>query len=216
MNASSTSPDFLIEAKLEAEAGAALDTGLYSGPLSLAKSSRVKARLFQDGQWSALNEAVYGVGSVRESLRITELMYHPPDPNEEFIALSNIGANPINLNLVRFTNGIRLRFGDIDLEPGAYLVVARDLSAFAAAYGPDVMVAGAYTGSLSNGSERVELVDALGGTILDFRYDDSWYGSTDGDGLSLELADVQNADPNGLSEKEAWHPSLDVGGSPGW
>jgi len=216
LNASSTSPDFLIDAELMAEEGTAPETGLYSGPLPLAKSARIKARLFKDNQWSALNEAVYGVGPVKESLRITELMYHPPDPNEEFIELSNIGGETINLNLVSFTNGIDFHFGDVDLEPGAYLIVVRDLSAFVATHGPDVPIVGEYTGNLSNGRERIELEDALGGTILDFRYDDSWYGSTDGDGLSLEVVDVVNADPNSLSEKGTWRPGLDVGGSPGW
>jgi hypothetical protein len=38
--------------------------------------------------------------------------------------------------------------------------------------------------------------------------------ATDGDGFSLELLDPA-ADPNGLSEKDAWRPSLTIGGSPG-
>jgi len=216
LNASSTSPDFLIDAGLIAKEGAAQAMGIYSMPLALTRSVRVKARLYKDNQWSALNEAVYGVGSVRECLRISELMYHPPDPNEEFIELTNIGEEPINLNLVRFTNGIDFAFGDIELEPGGFLVLVRDISAFVAAYGADTPVAGEYTGNLSNGGERIELEDALGGPILDFRYNDAWYGSTDGDGLSLEVADVPTADPNCLSEKNTWRPSLDVGGSPGW
>ena len=73
---------------------------------------------------------------------------------------------------------------------------------------------GPYTGNLSNRSERIKLVDALGATILDFRYDDGWYGGTDGDGLSLEVVDVAHADPNRFSEKQTWRPSLDLGGSP--
>jgi hypothetical protein len=215
LNASSTSPDFLIEAELIAKEGATQDMGLYSGPLALARSGRIKARLFKDDQWSALNEAVYGVGPVREFLRISELMYHPPDPNKEFIELTNIGEESLNLNLVQFTNGIDFGFSDIELEPGGFLLVVRDLSAFTAD-GLNIPIAGEYTGNLSNGGERIRLEDALGGLILDFRYNDSWYVSTDGDGLSLELADALNADPNSRSEKNAWRPSENVGGSPGW
>lgn len=216
LNGSSTSPDFLIDAELLAAEGAAPEMGLYASPLALAKSARVKTRLFHDNQWSALNEAVYSVGSIRESLRITELMYHPADANEEFIELTNLGADTLNLNLVRFSNGIDFHFGDIDLEPGGFLVVVRDLSAFTSAHGTEVPIAGEYTGNLRNRGERIELSDALGESVLDFRYDDGWYTSTDGDGLSLEIVDVLNSDPNSLSEKETWRPSQAVGGSPGW
>jgi hypothetical protein len=216
LNASSTSPDFLIDAELVAKEGTVQDMGVYSMPLTLTRSARVKARLFKDKQWSALNEAVYGVGLVQASLRISELMYHPEDPNEEFIELTNIGVETINLSLLRFTDGIDFAFGDIELEPGAYVLLVRDLDAFTAAYGPQLPVVAEYSGSLSNGGERIVLEDALGRAILDFRYDDNWYRSTDGDGLSLELADALNTDPQALSSRASWRPSPDIGGSPGF
>ncbi|HEV57898.1 MAG TPA: hypothetical protein ENN87_10470, partial [Phycisphaerales bacterium] len=49
----------------------------YTGPFTLDKSTHIKARAF-DGQWSALEEATFGVGPVAEYLRVTEIMYHPP------------------------------------------------------------------------------------------------------------------------------------------
>ncbi|MBN1817581.1 MAG: chitobiase/beta-hexosaminidase C-terminal domain-containing protein, partial [Sedimentisphaerales bacterium] len=45
----------------------------YSEPFLVDHSIIVKARTLVEGQWSALNEAVFGVGPVKESLRITEL-----------------------------------------------------------------------------------------------------------------------------------------------
>jgi len=54
----------------------------YTGPIRLERTTRVKARSFGSGKWSALNEALFSVGPVAESLRITELMYHPAGPNE--------------------------------------------------------------------------------------------------------------------------------------
>lgn len=207
LDGSDPGPKFLI--------GAAPVIGLYSGPVTLTKSAWAKARLFQDQESSALNEALYAVGPVKESLRISELMYHPPDPNQEFIELTNIGVETIKLTLVRFTNGIAYRFGDTDLEPGARLLLVRDIDRFAASAGPSIPILGPYTGNLSNRSERIKLVDALGVTILDFRYDDGWYGGTDGDGLSLEVVDVAHADPSRFSEKQTWRPSLDLGESPG-
>ena len=71
---------------------------------------QIKARAYRDSTWSALNEATYAVGLVKENLRITELMYHPDDPNEEFIELKNIGTETINLNLVRFSTTLHKNF----------------------------------------------------------------------------------------------------------
>ena len=214
LNSSSTSPDFLISAELIAKQGPRQEAGLYVGPLALAESVLVKARVHHDGEWSALNAATYAVGDVAGGLRISELMYHPEDPNEEFIELANVGELPINLNLVRFTNGIDFGFGAIDLGPGAHVLVVRDVNDFEAAYGSHLTIAGQYAGNLDNAGERVELRDALGEVIQSFRYQDDWYLSTDGDGFSLEVVDLA-ADPNGLSQKEAWVPSGAIGGSPG-
>jgi len=84
--------------------------------MTLGKSTRIKARAKSGSTWSALSDAVFAVGSVAENIRITEIMYHPPamgdpeDPNKEFIELKNIGPDPVNLNLVAFTNGIDFTF----------------------------------------------------------------------------------------------------------
>jgi hypothetical protein len=52
-------------------------------------------------------------------LRVTEMMYHPPDPpgsspyndeDFEYIELMNIGPSPLDLTGVRFTNGISFAF----------------------------------------------------------------------------------------------------------
>jgi hypothetical protein len=214
LNSSSTSPDFLVSTEIVAVQGPRQETGLYVGPLALAESVLVKARVHNDGEWSALNAATYAVGDVAGGLRITELMYHPEDPNEEFIELTNVGELPINLNLVRFTNGIDFGFAAIDIDPGDHVLVVRDVNAFASAYGSDLTIAGQYAGNLDNAGERIELEDALGAVIQSFRYRDDWYLATDGDGFSLELVDLA-ADPNGLSQKDAWLPSSKIGGSPG-
>ncbi len=56
--------------------GGAINTSAataYSGPVTLTKSTHVKARVLSGNIWSALNEAVFAVGPVAESLRITRL-----------------------------------------------------------------------------------------------------------------------------------------------
>ncbi|HEX41050.1 MAG TPA: lamin tail domain-containing protein, partial [Phycisphaerales bacterium] len=190
--------------------------------IRLAGSSRVRARTLYNGNWSALNDAVFAVGPVAESLRISEIMYHPRstgspiDADKEYIELVNIGAAAINLNLVRFTNGVQFTFADRLLNPGEHVLVVRDMAAFEAEYGPGLNVAGQYIGALDNSGERITLEDAAGTIIHSFRYRDDWYGITDGGGFSLTVRDLFATDPNVLNEKSGWRPSAEAGGSPGW
>jgi len=169
--------------------------GIPYTPLTLNKSTQVKVRVLNGSTWSALNEAVYAIGPVVDSLRITEIMYHPKDtgdandPNKEFIELKNIGPDTLNLNLVRFTEGINFTFPDMELDPEEFVVVVKDQDVFEAQYGTSVNIAGQYTGSLANNGERIKLVDAIGRTILDFEYKDDWHSITDGDGFSLTVID---------------------------
>ncbi len=188
----------------------------YAGPFPLTHSRRIRARTLEDGQWSAVNEAVYSVGPILDNLRVTEIMYHPADPNSEFIELTNVGAESINLNLVRFTKGVDFTFPAIDLASGESAIVIQDSTAFADAY-PDFSgtIAGQYTGSLDNSGEKIRLKDALGQNICDFDYKDSWYDMTDGDGFSLTIINPHASDPNLWDDKDGWRPSAVVGGSPG-
>ena len=148
-------------------------------------------------------------------------MYHPQDtggpddPNTEYIELTNIGSAAINLNLVRFCNGVDFTFAPVELGPTEYLLVVKDRDAFIARYGPGLPVAGEYSGSLSNAGERIELQDALGTTIQALTYEDNWYAATDGEGYSLTAKDPAGSDPNDWSTKAAWRPSTAPGGSPG-
>jgi len=219
MNSSTTSGDFFISAELLASGGETDDSGgimEYTGPITLPHSVHVKARVLSGNTWSALNEAVYAIGPVAENLRITEIMYNPPDQNEEFIELQNIGAEPINLNLVSFTNGIDFTFGAIELVAGEYVVVVKNKKVFNATYGTNINIAAEYSGSLNNAGERIELQDAIGNTIQNFRYRDGWRSITDGEGFSLTIIDASNPDPNSWDEKDSWHPSVYAGGSPGY
>ncbi|MHC4753240.1 MAG: lamin tail domain-containing protein, partial [Planctomycetota bacterium] len=176
LNTSTTSSDFLITAELIATASSPNTGGIkYTGPITLTKSTHVKARILSGNTWSALNEAIFAIGPVADNLRITEIMYHPQnladpndpnDPNEEYIELKNIGAETINLNLVSFTNGIDFTFPSLELAAGQYCVLVQDRSAFEARYGTAINIAGQYSGRLNNGGEGIRLEDAIGGTIL--------------------------------------------------
>ncbi|MHC4439792.1 MAG: lamin tail domain-containing protein, partial [Planctomycetota bacterium] len=202
---------------------------VYTGSVTLTKSTHVKARVLSGSTWSALNEAIFAVGPVAENLRITEIMYNPsrvegvPPSNRgqdardttEFIELKNVGTQSINLNYVSFTNGIDFTFGDVDLAPGEYILVVENIDAFTNKYGQDLNVTGEYFGSLNNGGERIELADAGGTTIHNFKYSDNWFNLTDGMDFSLVVIDPLNTNPDAWGDKSTWRPSTAPGGSPG-
>jgi hypothetical protein len=202
--------------------GVAPTAAKYAQSVVLSASETVKARVLIGTTWSALNEATYAVGPVAENLRISEIMYHPidngnpSDPNTEYIELTNIGSTNINLNLVRFTQGIDFVFPDVELAPKAYILVVKDMVAFVGRYGVSFPIAGQYTDSLSNAGERIELQDAAGRTIEDFAYSDDWYDLTDGMGYSLTVKDPAATDPNDLGNENSWRLSAAGGGSPGY
>jgi hypothetical protein len=204
---SDTSSDISFDLSLE------VTRVIPAQPIVLEKSVCVRARIKDGSSWSAMNTEIYAVGPVLENLRISELMYHPADPNTEFIELQNIGSEPINLNLVTFADGVAFTFGDAVLGAGQYALVVENAVDFALRYGPGPNVLGQYTGQLDNGGERIRLEDALGNPIQEFAYKDGWYPVTDGQGFSLTVVDA--ADANDLNLKSSWKPGSTAGGSPG-
>ena len=226
LNASTTSSDFLISVEVKANkapVGSATESGVsasamrYTGPVTFSESTQVKARALSGSTWSALTETVFAVGPVAESLRISEIMYHPAgDPNAEFVELTNIGPVSINLNLVEFTNGIRFAFDSTELASGDFLLIVRNVAAFEARYGQGYRIAGQYSGSLDNAGERIELRDAASQTIQSFRFRDNWYDATDGLDFSLVARDPLAAGLDEWDAPSAWRPSAAAGGSPGY
>ena len=149
LNDSKTSSDFLISVMLVTgpstpAVGGTVATGTlrYTSPITLSQSVCVKSRTLSGTTWSALNEAVFAVGPVAEGLRVSELMYHPldagnpNDPNTEFLELTNIAGQSINLNLVQFTDGIDYTFPSFELPAGGHCLVVKDLAAFEAGTAP--------------------------------------------------------------------------------
>ncbi len=224
LNAGATSSDFLISVELTANKGGVSGTpgGVsstairYTEPVAFDMSTPVKARTLNGTTWSALADVVFAVGPVAGNLRISEIMYHPIDPNLEYVELTNVGSETINLNLVRFNRGIDFTFPSVELEPGQYVLVVKDIAAFEAIYGAGMPIVGQYTGSLDNAGERLDLCDAAGQVIHSFRYRDGWYDITDGQGFSLTVRTPAATDADALGEKDAWRPSAESGGSPGY
>ncbi|MEE3055159.1 MAG: lamin tail domain-containing protein [Planctomycetota bacterium] len=197
----------------------------YTEPLELNSTTVLKARGLRRGTWTALNEAVFAADT--SGLRISELMYHPREPDDdspfdaddfEFIEVVNTGGNVLDLRGVRFSGGLRFNFSDgavLSLQPGEVVLIVEDLEAFSTRYDVGrLLIAGVYSGNLSNNSETVMVLDATGSQIVAFSYSDAWHPLSDGGGHSLELRDSDDW-PDGLEDGGAWRPSLEIDGSPG-
>jgi len=164
--------------------------------------------------------------AAQQYLRITELMYHPPDFNStdgdefEYIELQNIGPVPLSLSDVCLTDGIEYRFtaeDNITLGADEYIVIVKNRAAFALKYNISAIsvAPGQYFANLSNSGEKIKIEDSTNSTILDFEYKDSWYDSTDGSGFSLTIRNQQDPNLASWNEKDSWRPSAAIDGSPG-
>ncbi len=242
MNQALNSSDLLLQAQLVAtrDLVAAMPSPtaiLYSGtPITLTSTSVLRSRALNTatGEWSALNEAQYLVGSLAApgNIVVSEFLYRPREPiaaaetsistnrdDFEFIELVNISGGTIDLTDMHFSQGITFNFTGGTLAPGQKVLVVRNRAAFLARYGValDAQIAGEFENGtgLSNGGERITLLDALGQTIHTFVYNDAapWPTAPDDYGHSLVLANPAAAPDH--NNPANWMASLDPGGTPG-
>ena len=240
LNRTRRSSDFLIQVVLEGDtssAGGSLapSAQIYTERIDLDKTTWIKARSrATNGSWSALLDVLYRIGAPAsfENLRVTEIHYHPTDPETEpeqeisesdndfeFIELQNIADERVDLSLLSFREGIDFQFpvGSF-LGAGERGLVVSNTAAFLARYGSSVAAAimgefGDDT-NLSNKGERLALEDSAGEKIFSFPYDDSppWPTLPDGDGPSLVLTDPINTPEEDLDEGSRWRSAhIDLG-----
>ena len=189
-------------------------------PISLEPGAvTVSARLFGDDGWSALTEAEFVVstpGAAEGNLVISELHYHPEGGRDaEFVEFLITGSEPVNLDGVRFSDGIEFAFeGARVLAVGQRVVIVSNREVFLDVYGnrvANVEIAGEFERRLSNGGEKLVLLARDGSTIFDVTYDDTdpWPAAADGSGASLVF---NGGDPNTATN---WSASAQSGGTPG-
>jgi hypothetical protein len=200
------------------------------------RTYRVRCRVKDStGRWSYGSDPVQFVAGAplldrpRLALQITEIMYHPPaslsedgwDPDEfEFIELMNVGSTSIDLTGVRLAEGVEFTFDGsavTQLAAGAYVLLVENRVAFECRYGTGSAsrIAGQYDGKLSDGGEKIKVLDLQTGVVIDLDFKDTWYPSTDGQGMSLVLVDPAHVTPAQLGQKTSWRASYRWGGSPG-
>ncbi len=133
---------------------------------------------------------------LENSIVINEIMYHPitEDDSDEYIELYNRGTQPVNLTGWSLSKAVSFVFPDgTVLQPGEYLVVAKDAAHIKSRYGIDNAV-GNYEGVLANDGERIRLRDQNGNVVDTVRYYDGgmWPDAADGEGSSIELIDPRD------------------------
>jgi hypothetical protein len=208
--------------------------GNYSGHLS--RLGEVVTLTDSSGKAIATLTTGNSPSAQQQSLRVTEVMYHPQDPpagspykndDFEYVEVKNIGTSTVSLSGVKFTDGIYFSFTGSSVQslaPGGFALVVGNISAFQSRYGHafDSMIAGVFAtppggtsaSNLDNGGEHIRLADAQGETILAFDYKDSWYTQADGLGNSLVIRDPAAAIST-WDHSEAWSASGAADGSPG-
>ena len=123
---------------------------------------------------------------------INEMMFHAVSDldGDDYLELFNRGTTAVDLSGWTFS-GITLTLAPgTTINPGGFLVVAKDAVQFQATYG--FAPAAVYGGNLSNSGETVALKDSTAATIdsVSFFDVDPWPVKADGTGPSLELIDA--------------------------
>ena len=202
--------------------GAIADSAMVydDDPIAIDGPTVVKTRTFRNQEWSAVAATTFYTPQSFEDLRITEIMYNPPDigvvdgDEFEFVEIKNVGNAAIDLSGLAFAAGITFdfEFGD-RLGPDDFLILVRNPTEFGLRY-PGVPAHGTYGKQLSNSGEDIVLVDAFANRLIELEYDDSapWPEEADGDGFSLVPVDSDPGDP---MEPSSWRRSADLAGSPG-
>jgi len=210
-----------------------------SPPININSTTIVTARSRSGSgltSWSGAIQGTYLVGPIANAsnLVISELHYAPapPSPAEqatstdtsafEWIEFLNLSpTDTIDLTDVHFEAGIEFTFTGsaiTTLAPGERLLVVSNQEAFEARYGSGMTsrIAGEFGPSrLDNAGERIHLVDALGGTIHDFTYNDKhpWPSEAGFPGYSLVLITDGTSMPD-LTLANNWRSSSELGGNP--
>ncbi|MFT5109060.1 MAG: hypothetical protein ACI9UA_004706, partial [Pseudoalteromonas tetraodonis] len=192
---------------------ASLKTLTVQNPNILQGSNRLSVEVHQATTGSS--DLVLGI---RASLRKVDTPGTPGSPyterDEEWLELYNRSPSTVDLSAWNLDGGISYNFpAGTSLEPGAYLLVAKDTVALAAKF-PAATIIGDYSGKLGNGGDRIVLEDGNGNPADEVSYFDSgkWHVKADGGGSSLELIDpdsdnrVANAwAPSDESARSSWN-----------
>lgn len=154
---------------------------------------------------------------------ISEIMYKAMGGSEdslEYIEFYNNGSSAINLENYMMTKGVVHTFGNVSIDAGAYLLLARDADAVLELLG--VNAEEWTSNSLSNGGEEIELSDPLNNVVAYVDYETGDWPTTE-TGKSIRFCNTTliNNDPVNWSISEEFITTIgeepeiqDIYGSP--
>lgn len=200
------------------------NSGFFSWliPANQQTASTYKIRIQGAATGSPIDESNDPFSIVAElpvpKIVINEIMYNPatalgPDANYEYLELFNNGTTAVDLTNWTITTAIEHTFSSgTTIQPGAYLVVAKDAASITNYYGISNIVQW-NSGDLNNTGEAIKL-RAPNGVLMDSVFYLStapWPSGANGNGSSLELIhpDLDN------SQVVNWLASLQLNGTPG-
>jgi hypothetical protein len=201
----------------------AIDGG-SSEDMLLNSSTVIMARVYYNGNWSAIRYInLFSNVDDYSGLKVTELNYHPLDKiigsdtisgkSYEFIEFKNTGETALNLSGFVLDSAVYFEFPqNTILAPQNFYVVASKPSWFYNRYGK--IASGNYSGNLANSGEEILLNDSEGNEIIHFVYDDHspWPEEPDGDGFTLvSIEENPTGDP---ASPYYWRASYRIHGSP--
>jgi inhibitor of cysteine peptidase len=138
--------------------------------------------------------------SAQSDVKINEIMYNPPgtDADLEWIELYNNDAEAVNISDWTVDNN---PISDNVMQPGDYVVLARNKTAFDAYYGTLSCPVIDVTFVLANSGDTIVLCNITGAEVDNVTYNASW--GADGNGKTLER-----------TVTGGWAESLADGGTP--
>ena len=169
---------------------------LWDIPYDLLPGDNYRIRIYDEEDGNPLDECDTAFSIIEPpvppAIVITEIMYNPPEigvDSLEFLELFNNDIEIINLEGFSFSSGITFIFPDVELAPGAYILLSADSAAIEETFN---VTSFEWEGEgLSNSGELIQLVDAFNQTIDSVEYGDGppWPVEPDGEGPSLTFCD---------------------------
>ncbi|MFK7787336.1 MAG: chitobiase/beta-hexosaminidase C-terminal domain-containing protein [Crocinitomicaceae bacterium] len=183
-----------VDPRLEGGAISPTAINYTGGNIGINQAILLMARVKDGNDWSALHCMKLFIANDFDSLKLTEIMYHPPDVGGtsgselEFLEIKNTSvASTIDLSGVQIINGVDFTFplGTL-IAPQSFIILASNATDLGFKC-PGVPIFGEYGGQLNNGGEMIEFMSVEGDTIIRVEYDDvaPWEELADGDGYSL-------------------------------
>ncbi|MGH9809221.1 MAG: lamin tail domain-containing protein, partial [Terriglobia bacterium] len=124
------------------------------------------------------------------------------------------GTSAVNLQNARLTSAVDFTFPNVSINPGQRVLIVKNAAAFATRYNTaGLSILGQYSGTLSDSSDDVVLLDASNQIIDQVNYSDSepWPVRADGAGSTLELISTSGSS----NDPANWRASYEYGGTPG-